>query len=292
MGQWLRKRRVSGFAKVVAVGLGLAILVPGLTPSRHRAEAIGGNGYTRGFGFDRCVLPSTTTMQTWWDNSAYVYYGLYLGGVNFTCDTPASSSWISSVRSQGWRFAPLWVGQQSQCWTGTGSKFSNTSTTAYSRGTTEANSAAARARDRGFTNDTIIYLDLEGHTGSSACRTAAKQFVRGWVTEIHNENMRAGLYGSAGGSYLEDFSTISSPPDDIWAGRVCCSGDRHYSVYYLENYVSDAVWTGHQRLRQYEINTVKTFGGSAMSVDQDCSDGHITPGGTTSSYGPCYAATD
>ncbi len=66
----------------------------------------------------------------------------------------------------------------------------------------------------------VVYYDLEDHSGSDACRLAARSFVNGWVEQLTDvEDFAAGVYGSAFASYLKDFNDIERRPRAIWAAR-------------------------------------------------------------------------
>lgn len=109
-------------------------LVAAVLPTSQANADFTGNGVTTAKGFDACVLPSTTTMATWWTYSPYWWYGAYLGGRNFTCSTPPNGGWITTVHNQGWNFAPIWVDYQAPCSGGPFAKMSYTQSTAQNQG--------------------------------------------------------------------------------------------------------------------------------------------------------------
>lgn len=273
-------------ALVSALVLVLALGGSTIGASNTRA-ALTGTTTTQNRGFDRCVLPSTSSMQAWWTSSPYWYYGLYLGGTNFTCDPNSlTAGWIGKVDAQGWHFLPLWVGLQSQCWPNAGSKFSNVASTARDQGAAAADSAVSKAINTYSVFPAVLYVDLEGHSGSATCRAAAQSYVQGWVSGIHFHGYRAGVYGSAAASFMDDFASIATPPDDIWAARQ--SDPLTDSPYNLEPYVPDGHWNSQQRVRQYwlDVNT-GPYGGVTMRIDRDCADGHVIPG-RTMGVTPCF----
>lgn len=121
-------------------------------------------------GFDRCTLPSTSQMSTWWTSSPYFDYGVYVGGVSTNC-AAVSSSWVNTVTGQGWGLIPIWVGPQAPC-----SQFaSKISTTggAYAQGQTEANAATkgtkAKMEKLGLGSGSVIYYDIENYDPTATC---------------------------------------------------------------------------------------------------------------------------
>src|SRR4030042_4989734 len=68
-------------------------------------------GVIQAQGFDACHLPEISEMQTWWNQSPYHFYALYLGGISLYGGCAiADSAWVSAVHQPGWSFVPTRVG--------------------------------------------------------------------------------------------------------------------------------------------------------------------------------------
>ena len=233
-------------------------------------------------GFDACTLPSITQMQTWWDQSPYWTYGLYLGGISYP-DPPkcskANAAWVSAVRQQGWSFIPTWVGPQAPC---SGFKYpmDNDVSIAYQQGRAEAAAAVAAAANVGLINanhGTVIYYDLEGFGGASdQCRQVASTFINGWTERLRELGQRAGVYGSGCSSYIRDWATLSNVPDDIWAASwyTPYQYDPNASVFGVLC-LSDSLWANHQRIRQYAGGHKEVWGSQSYTIDSNIADGEV-----------------
>jgi glycoside hydrolase-like protein len=228
-------------------------------------------------GFDTCAAPSASTMQTWWTSSPYWNIGIYIGGSNRGCSQPnLTASWITTVQNQGWGLLPIWVGPQMKYPDCQGRQYNsyislNTST-AYNQGYDQAFAAYSAAGTLGFdrTSMPIVY-DLEGYNGNSTCRAAAKSFMNGWDTYLHvPPAQKAGVYGSACSSYINDFAGIANVPDFIWFAwwngnpstkNITC--------------INSGYWIHNQRHKQYVGGHNETYGGKTINIDNDCSDGPV-----------------
>jgi len=227
-------------------------------------------------GFDRCARPEVYQMQSWWDNSPYRVFNLYLGGISFACkDTPLDADWVRQVAEQGWNFIQTWVGPQAPC-TSYSNKISLNTSTAYNQGRNEADMANNAANELGFTGENIIYYDLEGYPDDAACRKAVKSFIRGWVERLHELGLKAGAYGAACTSYVSDWAEIESPPDDVWIAHWYLSSYNPAASVWDARCVSDDLWAEHQRIKQYTGGHVETWGGISLGIDSDVLDGEIT----------------
>ena len=219
-------------------------------------EATGESVSTRK-GFDTSCVTSTTNMDTWYASSPYKDSSVYLGGENATCkpsqNTYLSSSWVSEVLGKGWGLMPLWVGPQAPCQTScTTCGNMGTSTSYASQGAAEADSALSAANSFGITNG-VIYYDMEPYpTTNSTCSSAVRQFLGGWVSEIHsksNSAFLAGVYDVH--TNAADFEQVSPAPDAVWLAYL--RGESYSTppaVSELDNFIS-GYWTGNQRIMQY-----------------------------------------
>lgn len=241
-----------------------------------------------GQGFDKCGLPSISSMQSWWNTSPYNGFNLYIGGSVYACrNTLPTASYVSSLTAQGWRFFPTWVGPQAPCWQPSLSvpRVSTNTTTAYNQGVAEADAALTTAANLGLSapdqSGTIIYYDMETYSPSdTTCRNAVKSFISGWTHELRGHNNLAGAYGNACYN-VSDWSTIANVPDAVWlanwygnAGAVSYMPDA--SVY--DGCVPNGtLWGNHQRLRQYAGDHPETWGGLSLGgIDSNALDGPLT----------------
>jgi hypothetical protein len=280
----MSRARRSWLAIVVAVAATLG--AQGLLPSSAAHAA--GEYISQEKGFDACVLPSTSAMQTWWNDSPYYNYYLYIGGSEkANCGgATLSSSWISTVVNQGWDLAFIWVGPQmpSSCSSdGWGDTISLNTSTAYSQGENQAIAAYNKLVNLSVnvTNAPVIY-DLEAYNGGSSCRAAAKSFMKGWADQMAVAPAQlSGTYGSACASYIDDFASDGNPPDFVdpaaWG-----SGQSTSSI----PCVSSTHWTHNQRHKQYAGGHNETYGGVTINIDNDCANGPVY-GNRGNSDGTC-----
>ena len=227
-------------------------------------------------GFDKCYFPDLDDMETWWLSSPYVVYNLYLGGISFACDDmPLDAVWVHQAAQQGWQFILAWVGPQAPC-SKFKHKFSEDPGEAYIEGREEAASAHSAAVSLGFFGPKVIYYDLESYSGADAeCRQAAKAFLQGWSEKLHDLGDKSGAYGAPCTSYISDWATVDTPPDDVWIAH-----------WYLDEYdpdatvwdtpcLSDSLWPGSRRLKQYAGGHNETWGGVRMRIDSNVLNGEV-----------------
>ena len=230
-------------------------------------------------GFDKCGLPTVEQMQTWWLESPYWVFNIYLGGSSFACDNPGlTSDWVWQVSQQGWDFILTWVGPQSPCFTTSKPKISYDETLAYQQGQDEADLAIAAADNLGLNGDKIIYYDLEAYTDTTACRNAVDAFITGWTARLHEQGLKAGAYGTPCTSYIGDWWNNNPRLDDIWFARWS------YSQYNPDASVDNNVctltadmWPNQQRIRQYAGDHSEVWGNLYIgSIDSNVLLGEIT----------------
>ena len=256
-----------GYLPIVANAIPTATPAPGVVVSNKP-------------GFDACILPSLSKMQTWWNSSPYWIYGLYLGGSSFASGcSKADAAWVSAVRQQGWSFIPTWVGPQAPC-SIFKNKMSSDPAVAYQQGRAEAEAAFVAAASVGLItpqHGTILYYDLEGFgsTASQECRAAAKAFIDGWTGRLHELGQRAGAYGSGCSSHISDWVDLVNVPDNIWAASWYTNTyDAQASVFGVLC-LSNSLWANHQRIRQYAGGHKEVWGGQSHTIDSNIADGEV-----------------
>ena len=235
--------------------------------------------YTGEQGFDTCAAPSIQTLQNWITSSPYKTVNLYIGGENKGCRSHNSNtinkSYVAQVKAKGWKIIPTWVGLQGQSTICNCTVMSSNLNTAYSQGRSEAEQAANTAINLGLL-DTIIYYDLEAFHGSVS---AAQSFIRGWVSRLHERGIKAGLYGSAGGSHISDFASINPAPDAVWIAianlsQYTSSASQIMNALGVQRYVADDLWRGN-RIYQYTGGHNEVHGGITLNIDSDLIDGPV-----------------
>ncbi|WP_432838646.1 DUF1906 domain-containing protein [Dactylosporangium sp. CA-092794] len=240
------------------------------------SPAQGSSGISQRRGWDACGIGSSGNAQAFWSNTPYWNMGLYLGGSSYgTGCTQWTRTGVANLRSEGWKLLPIWVGPQAPC-SGFPSRFSTDPSTAYSQGFTEASKAYNRLIELGLdVSGTPVIYDLEGFdTSNSACVNAVKQFVSGWVADLHlAPAQKAGVYGSACSSSLSTFRSLPNPPDFIDAAQ----WDDNPSTAALSPCIPAAAWSNRQRHKQYRGDHNETWNGVTLNVDNDCSDGPVYP---------------
>lgn len=268
--------KTAGNAKTAGTANSAAI---GTAPARDGSAANLAGVTGRGLGFDACTAPSQTTMTNWLA-SPYRVIGTYLGGVNWACDYGNfTADWVHRVSAEGWRFIPIWVGEQAPCSTIRGAALIDPSRAA-AEGTAEAASAVSTAQGFGYGTGTTIYFDMEGFsTSSPACGQAVLTFLSAWTRGLHAAGYVSGVYSSAGsgiadlaseyGATTYDGAPYASP-DDVWIA----DWDSN-PVVSPDPYLPDSDWADGQRLRQYAGGHNETWGGDTINIDSDAVGGPV-----------------
>lgn len=238
--------------------------------------AISPNGNTRislERGFDKCTAATVSQMQTWWNNSPFYDVNIYMSGRNRGCSQPQlSPAWVTSVTNQGWRLIPTIVGYQSPCSVCTScQKHSSDAATAEQQGRGEADIAVTDANNLGLTSGSVLYYDMERYddlSGTGACSTPTKAFLRGWTDRVKELGYISGVYGSPTNAN-NDWINIpqASQPDVVWLAR----WNNIMSVWGVAP-LSDSFWTTHQRIHQWLGPRDETWGGVTFNIDNNISD--------------------
>jgi hypothetical protein len=225
-----------------------------------------------GYGFESCEAPSIDALEAWLA-SPYRAVGIYIGGANRTCSNVGlTADWVASARAGGWSLIPTYVGLQAPCVTAA-RRARFTAAGAQSAGLAAADDAIARATLLGLPAGSPIYLDMEAYAlKDPACTQAVLTFVSAWVSELHARGYVAGVYGSAA-STARDMQLLAgtpSAPDNLWIANW-----NGVESVFGDPYVSDALWTNHQRIHQYRGDHKETYGGVTINIDSDYVDAAV-----------------
>jgi hypothetical protein len=268
------RRRIGGAA--LAAVLCLAVL--GGWSEAHSAEKTRKASSFTGYAFDACNAPRIDSLAAWLA-SPYRALGIYIGGANRACaNDQLTPQWTSAAVATGWSLIPLYVGPQAPC-VSLGGVTKISPAIASSQGTAAADDADARAAALGLASGSPIYFDMEGYALSNPpCTQAVQSFVTAWVNELHALGHLAGIYGSAASTIrdMQALATTASAPDEVWIAN----WNDNASVF-GDPYVSDSLWTNHQRAHQYRGGHRETWGGVTIDVDSSYVDAAVVGAGGT-----------
>ena len=97
-------RRLSTVMVALAVGLSTAL---GVASPAHADNPVTPGDFT-GYGFDQCLAPTQSAMDTWWLTSPFTAAGIYVSGASRACTSQPNltPTWISKQLAAGWRLLP------------------------------------------------------------------------------------------------------------------------------------------------------------------------------------------
>ncbi|MDQ3750603.1 MAG: DUF1906 domain-containing protein, partial [Acidobacteriota bacterium] len=213
-------------------------------------------------GFDKCTAATVAQMQTWWNTSPFYDSNIYMSGRNRGCSQPQlSAAWVDQVSAMGWGLIPTIVGYQAPCSVcATCQKHSFDAGVAETQGRGEADIAIADATNLGLTQGTVLYYDMERYddlSGTGACSTPVKAFLKGWTDRVKERGYISGVYGSPTNA-VNDWINIppASQMDVVWLAR----WNNVMSVFGVAP-LPDNYWTNNQRIHQYIGPRNETWGG-------------------------------
>ncbi len=234
-----------------------------------------------GHGFDQCLAPTQSAMDTWWKKSPFSAVGIYISGDSRACRSQPnlSPTWVATQVARGWRLLPIALGPQASCQPRF-PRYSDDFTIspapaggyarAAAQGATEAEANAADAMSYGIGPGSTIWYDLEGFDlTNTACRESALVFVSSWVTRIKALGFVAGFYSSASsGITMLDDARVLRPgqfalPDRIWIAR--WDGAANTST----TYIPEDGWRPGGRMKQYLGGHNETWGGVTINIDSN-----------------------
>jgi hypothetical protein len=281
-------RRRAGLLVVVAFALALTACLPPPPPTLPPGKATGPLQ-----GFDACAAPSLATMSAWWSSSPYSSVGLYIGGSSIGCPIQPnrSANWVNTTISQGWKLLPIWVGPQAPCSDFSGKLQSGlTGPQAFAAGVDQANHAVDDGAIPLNITHGPIYYDLEAYPRGDPCSQTVKDFANGWVQQLHARGFEGGFYSSLCSGILDLGASVGGagvvPQDGIWiAAWAYNSDDARYATYTPNLFglggcpgnLPDALWAGHERIRQFRGGHNETWGGATINIDTNAVDGLVYP---------------
>lgn len=206
-------------------------------------------------GFDASGFPGLPTMAWLRKNTNLVWCGFYLKSPSHK-----DAGWMphrADLLSQGWGFAPIYVGQQV---TGPGSRV-----VTAAQGTHDGADAAAVMHAAGFPKNAFVYLDLENGPPLSAAQAG---YVSAWVNAVTVTGFSPGVYCS----YLMAGKVHAAAPGArIWAFHVRSVAEHHVtgSIFatpspILSGYPQAHIW-------QHEDSALINAAGKSLLVDLDTS---------------------
>jgi len=227
-------------------------------------------------GFDKCTAAPVGQMQIWWDSSPFYDSNIYISGRNRGCSqTLLNAAWVNQVSAMGWGLIPTIVGYQSPCSVCTTcQKHSTDAAAAETQGRGEADIAITDANNLGLTRGTVLYYDMERYddlSGTAACSTPTKAFLKGWTDRLKEQGYISGVYGSptnAVGDWIN--IPVASQMDVVWLAR----WNNVMSVLGVAP-LPDNYWANHQRIHQYIGPRNETWGGVTFNIDNDISDAPV-----------------
>lgn len=229
------------------------------------------------FGFDTCETPSLADMGTWRATSPYTSVGIYFGGGNRACSNTALNNpgWVNTVVAQGWRIIPIYVGLQASC-TNYARRINPAS--AFFSGVIAADDAADRAAISGLPQGVTLYYDMEAYDYTNVeCSNASRQFIVGWITQLHARGFGAGYYSSLLSGILDQVRAVQAGDPSLDAIWIAAWNDTPNIYGFPQNVLPDSYWSQHQRLHQYKGGHFETWGGVTLNIDTNVIDGPLAP---------------
>jgi peptidoglycan hydrolase-like protein with peptidoglycan-binding domain len=267
-------------SRLLIVGLVTGLVASILLSSPARAATPQAPGDFTGHGFDACVAPSQSVMDTWNTTSPFSAIGIYVSGNSRYCGDAyqpnLTASWVARNAANGWRFIPIHVGRQVPCFVNNPQsrvqkkKMSTDVTTARAQAVGEAQETIAALTKYGFGPGSVSYLDIEWYARTAACDNVVLEFIDAWTEYLHSQGYLSGLYssGSAAIKVVDQARLAGRPgmtfPDHLWNAWVNQVADTRGGPY-----LSDSGWTNHQRIHQYHNGVNVTYGGKTINIDKN-----------------------
>jgi hypothetical protein len=227
-------------------------------------------------GFDTCAAPDVEAMAAWHAASRYQAIGIYVGGSNRGCAAGnLSADWVHTVTAQGWSLIPIYVGLQAPCAREKKGMSTMSAADPARQGGEAADDAASSARALDLAAGSPVYFDLEAFDpGDIACVRTVTAFLGAWTARLHAHGYLAAVYGSADSGMATLAGIVHSQPDFAAPDAVWIAHwDRQATT--ADPSVPEAMWSHHQRIKQYQGGHVERHGGVSLSIDSDWLDGPV-----------------
>ncbi len=182
-----------------------------LTAAGRKPQTVASSQHTF-LGFDRDIYPGDAAFQTL--HKTFAFTGYWLSPP----PTGKVTSWIAKrdfLRSAGFGFLVLYRGRDSH-------EFKRNSD-GPEKGTLDAHSAVAAAKQEGFPANTIIFLDIEE---GGRLAPVYHAYLHAWADVLARNGYRAGVYCSAM-PVTESASVTILTSDDIRAN----AGGREFAFF-------------------------------------------------------------
>ncbi|MEU6028555.1 DUF1906 domain-containing protein [Streptomyces tauricus] len=224
----------------------------------------------KGRAFDTCRAPSADTMRRW-RASPYRAVGVYFGGRGRACRSQPhlSHGWMRTVRDQGWRVLPLYVGSQSTCVFARHKKNVRIGRHPWKQGTAEARDAVKRATALGMRPGSPLFLDMEAYEyRNKKCARTTLLFVRGWNRQVSRQGYLPGFYSSAASGVrhmeLSRRAGVRDLPAVVWFARWGVKNGLN-----SEPVLKKTAWAPARRIHQYAGNVKERHGGRTLLIDRN-----------------------
>lgn len=232
-------------------------------------------------GFDTRDYPGDAVMRSWFASSPYRWVGYYLPAPCYT-----GTTWTGrrdALRSIGWGFAVLYVGEQD--WRAMGRAAVDTDAVENPRcssahlteeqGREHAGAAVTAAAQDGFPAGTVIFLDVERVDRVSP---ELATYVRSWMAGVladgrytpglyaHDVNVED-LYAIVADEFIRSQRTDRPP---LWVART--AGFELRSAPRESGYAAALIWQG-------VLDTVEEWAGTRLNIDVNVSTSTDPSGG-------------
>lgn len=277
----LRMRLVSSpTSRLTITGMVTGLAATFLTFSAAHAAGPRAPGDFTGHGFDTCVAPSQSVMDTWNLRSPFSAIGIYISGSSRYCGDAyqpnLSKTWVAKNAANGWRFMPIHVGRQAPCFVNNPNsrvqkkRMSWTVSLAREQARSDAAETIAALVKYGFGAGSYSYLDLEWYARTTKCDNVVLEFVDAWTEYLHNHGYKSGVYssGSAAIAAIDAARKAGragfTKPDQLWIAWTNKIANTDGGPY-----LADDGWANHQRIHQYHNGINMTYGGKTLNIDKD-----------------------
>ncbi len=314
----LRKRRGARLTvSFIAVAVACGSYLLGASVTQSASGDVGNKvGVSFAQGIDSCHLPPIPVLRYMYNKFPeqtpgweLAYIGFYVGGrvpqsVGCKKKTKAGNSILHAI---GYDFLPTMDGRQPPCSIESTSPtvhFSEDPTSGFRKAreeaAEEADIAVKRLNEGGFTTPgSIVYYDFESFDIKDPdhphCLAAAQAFINNWDRRLELfYEVKAGLYGPAGGANVDEFWNLENRPADLWYSETQGEGafklnKEHDSVWSVpKGRIPDSHWP-ERRLHQWEKEIHLKTPNGIYKLDLTCARGLVAGTGGQRGKSECFA---